>query len=417
MKFLFFTAVLISLCSSVITAQENGITVRTVDKPLPRPLGSFIIYYTSRALEINAWEVYEVWDSKIIPQSQLVENLRDKINHSIVARYEWRPGYRWEDAARIARANSSKLAFRNSYTKVDGAGNKITGSSDGSSGYGDARRKQEDGEVIDFSKEDYVAQLPPDIINKLKDQFVKEQTRLIKNGWVRFSSNYEYTPTKYLYFNKQLDWEYTYSIIAVALDTGAVVKINNSTAGIANFVSDLPVGYYACYYDMQSPAEGISYELKITSPQNNKVPVGLIVFRRKTNLAKEVEEILAHAKNGFADLKGDILSNKPGEEVFDSKLKLGMTRFKIYYNSKDSNWICQLSGSAATPDVNKQYEKMKELVAEKVKSGVYIVETSTKDGQDFMDVYNKDKNKLFTLMSGNSTTDQGIRFYEAVVRN
>jgi len=416
-RYKFYSILVLLIFSVSLIAQDGNVTVRTVDKPLPRPLGSFIIYYTSRALEINAWEVYEVWDSKIIPQSQLVENLRDKINHSIVARYEWRPGYRWDDAARIARANSSKLAFRNSYTKVDGAGNKITGNSDGGTGYGDARRKQEDGEVIDFSKEDYVAQLPPDIINKLKDQFVKEQTRLIKNGWVRFSSNYEYTPTKYLYFNKQLDWEYTYSIIAVALDTGAVVKINNSTAGIANFVSDLPVGYYACYYDMQSPAEGITYELKITSPQNNKVPIGLIVFRRKTNLAKEVEEILAHAKNGFADLKGDILSDKPGEEVFDSKLKLGMTRFKIYYNSKDSIWICLLSGSAATPDVNKQYGKMKELVAEKVKSGLYFVETSTKDGQDFMDVYNKDKIKLFTLMSGNSTTDQGIRFYEAVVKN
>ena len=85
-------------------------------------------------------------------------------------------------------------------------------------------------------------------------------------------------------------------------------------------------------------------------------------FHQNLEVAKEVEEILAHAKNGFADLKGDILSNKPGEEVFDSKLKLGMTRFKIYYNSKDSNWICQLSGSAATPDVNKQYGKMKELV-------------------------------------------------------
>lgn len=411
-----YAILLLLIFSTRTTAQEGNVTVKTVDKPLPRPLGSFIIYYTSRALEINAWEVYEVWDSKIIPQSELVENLRDKINHSIVARYEWRPGYRWDDAARIARANSSKLAFRNSYTKVDGAGNKITGNTDGGVIYGDARRKQEDGEVIDFAKEDYVAKLPPDIINKLKEQFVKEQTRLLKNGWIRYSSNYEYTPTKYLYFNKQLDWEYTYSIIAVALDTGAVVKINNSTAGIANFVSELPVGYYSCYYDMQSPAEGISYELKITSPQNNKVPIGLIVFRRKTNLSKEVEEILTHAKNGFSELKGDILSNKTGEEVFDSKLKLGMTRFKIYYNSKDSSWICQLSGSATTPDVNKQYGKIKELVAAKVKSGEYIVETINKDGQEYLDVYDKDKNKLFTLMSGNNISDQGIRFYEAAVK-
>ncbi len=421
MKQLFFASALVLLCSTITTAQENKVTVRTVDKPLPRPLGSFIIFYTSRALEINAWEVYEVWDTKIIPESQLAENLRDKINHPIVARYEWKPGYRWADAARIARAKSAKFAFRNTYTRVDGAGNKLTVNDDGGTGYisvytGDARRQQADGEVIDFSKEDYVAQLPPDIINKLKAQFVKEQTRLIQNGWVRYSSNYEYTPTKYLYFNKQLDWEYSYSAIAVALDTGALVKVNCSNTGLANFTADLPVSFYGCYYDMQSPKEGVTYEIKISSPAQNKVPIGLIVFRRKTNLEKEVEEIISNAYNSFNGLKGDLLSSKAGEEIFAGNLKLGMTRTKVVYDDKQGIWIYQLSGTAGTPDVKFQVEKLTKLLGEKEKAGVYRLEKSAVNGIEKTDVFDKEKRKLFTVANSNNREDEiGFYFYEQTI--
>jgi hypothetical protein len=409
----FFTALVLLLLGIAGFTQQNSNNTNKVDKALPRPLGSFIILYTSKNLEINAWEVFEVWDTKIIGERELAEQLRDKINHSIVASYHWKPGFRWDDAARFARSRSSKFAFKNSYTTVDGQGNKFNPNSSGG-GYtsvytGDAKRTQADGEVIDFSKEDYIAQLTPSEINTLKPKFVTEQTRLIQNGWVRYASNYESTPTKYLYFNKQLDWEYSYTAIAVALDTGIVVKVNCSASAIGTTEQEIPKDSYFAYYDMQSPKMGVTYEIKINSPKATKVPIGLIVFRRKTNLEKEMEEIISNAATGFNGLKGELTTSAAGEEYFGANLKLGMTHSKIYFDIKQAIWVYELTSNAENADAQYQYGKLLQLLTNHEKNGKYLLEKNQKDGVDTTIVFDKDKKKLMTLVSSKAIT--AVYFY------
>lgn len=403
MKKIFFLLTLTSVLSGGVMAQQGNVIIKTVDKPLPRPLGSFIIFYTN-GNEINNWQVFEVWDKSIIGQRELMENLYDRINKPTLASYEWKPGYRWEDAARFAKSRSSRFAFTNSYTKVDGSGNSIN-SGDNGSGYisvytGDARRRVDDGEVIDFSKEDYVAQLPPAEINKLKSYFNDIQKELLADGWVRYASSYQTVPYKYDQINRSCHRGYSYAVILVCSDTAGIAIVNEYNNSRKLLRKPIGLKDYAIYYDMQSFSEKKTIEAKVESSDGRQIPVGVILYRKPVNFVNELQQILTSTKDGFQNLRSYLINTENDKSAFAGKLTLGHNTSKVSFNNSLNKWEYVISSEFDGDDAVIGTKLLAEYLEQKEKEGEYIIKRSkSADNEtDITEVFDKKNSLLLKAM-------------------
>lgn len=383
--------------SEVILLDENGNVVSS--KTEEKPLGTLIAYYKN-AVEVYQWSAWEIWGKKL-PKTpgELARQYGGDGAKGGVMITEWKPGIDWYAAENVARSNSSRYAIPGTYKAIavdDFGRNQLSLKQ---TGYTEKEQnnikqgKQPDGEKIDFTKEDYIDNLPPDMINKLKSYFRDEQEKLLRNGWVRFFSKYDYAPYQYDQFAFSGRMDKSYTLILVSDDTAAQGHVYSRGQGLAKQV--LGPNKYVVYYDLYSPTEKRSISAFVESMSKKKIPFGVIAFRREPKLQSDLAILLIDAETGFSSYKMGLLTNRNGKDIFSGESSLGHLHAEVFFNTSLSKWEYTVY-TEWDDDVVKLKEELNSFLLQREKFGQYIIRRREEADKSilYMDVYDKAGNLI-----------------------
>lgn len=403
--------------SEEILLDQSGNVVAS--KVKTKPLGSLIVYFNN-GTENYQWAICEVW-GKTLSKSpgDIAKQCGGEGAKGGVKIHQWMQGYDWNAAEKVARKNSSQYALPGYYNWIALDDWGIEQATINKTGHTQEeldninQGKQPDGEKIDFSKEDYVDNLPPATINKLKSYFKQEEEKLLAQGWVRFTSLYDYVPGREYPFAKNGRSDRSITIIVVADDTNAVATIKEKV----NILQEqkLGSGKYMVYYDLYSPNEKREFNVYMESLNKSKIPFGVIAFKKDPTFLADLNEVLIDADKGFAKYRGGRIKNEKGKEKFSGKKSLGHLNAEVSFNASQGSWEYCVYTEWGDSDSDYWDKKLNQFLEEKEKQGQYIVRRRESADTKFayIDVFDKDGNLVLSTEKENSGSKKNKwTFYE-----
>lgn len=379
--------------SEEILLDQSGNVVAS--KVKAKPLGSLIVYFNN-GTENYQWAICEVWGKSLSKSpGDIAKQCGGEGARGGVKIYEWKPGLDWNAAEKVARKNSSQYALRGYYNwiamddwgieqaKLNQTGGFVKEIEEINQG------KRPDGEKIDYSKEDYIDNLPPAAINKLKSYFKDEQDKLLQDGWVRFYSKYDYLPYRGDLFSINRRTDRACTVILVAEDSTAEGHVSEAYNDLSTVL--LGPGKKLIYYDIQSPDGARQTSAFIHSLATNKVPFGIIVYKKEPNFSADLQAILNDSKLGFSSYKAGVVRSENGNNIFMAKKSLGHLNAEISYNNLVNKWEYTVYTRHGDKDADFIDKQLNKFLDEKEKQGIYIVRRRESADKTifFTDVFDK----------------------------
>lgn len=273
--------------------------------------------------------------------------------------------------------------------------------------------REPDGELIDYSKEDYVAKIPPAKINQLKSYFKEEHDKLLADGWVRFSSMYNALPYQYAQFSFGGRYDKSFTLILVADDTTAIGNVYEKGNGLEK--QKLGPNKFMVYYDLYSPAEKRQFSAYVNSLNNANVSFGVIGYRKEPGFLNDFHSILEDAKKGFSSNKAREVKFENGNTKFQGKKTLGHLYTEVVFNTALAKWVYKVYTVWGDEDSDKIDNELKKILDEKENQGIYIVKRRESDNKNtlYTDVFDKEGNLLLnTEKRKDWTKEDKWTFYE-----
>jgi hypothetical protein len=372
---------------------EKGEVVSS--KKREKPLGTIIAYYNN-GTEIYQWSACEIWGKSLNKSpGELARQCGGQGAKGGVLISDWKPGMDWYTAEKEARKRASRYALPGSYKAfaIDEYGrNQLSLYQTGYTAQeADNIRqgKQPDGERIDYTKEDYVDNLPPATINKFKSFIKEEENRLKSQGWVRFGSRYDYAEhliNQMIYGPRQ---EQPVSVIVVTEDANVKASIIQNYMDLA--VQTTGSKNYVVFYDLQSPTDSRALNLFVENQAKSKLPVGLIFYKRKPTFEGDLLSLFYDAKKGFSFFKGVLLKNENGNEVYAGTKTLGHISAELYRDVSLNQWVYSVSTANADKDSDEADKRLNARLTEMEKQGIYIIRKRESDdkSKSYTEVFDK----------------------------
>lgn len=382
-----------------ILLDQTGSVVSSKNKE--KPLGSIIAYFHN-GTEIYQWAVCEVWGKSLTrTPGDLARECGGTGERGGLLISEWKPGLDWDAAANVARKNSSRYALPGMYHWIaldDYGRNQVSLKQ---TGYTEKEMelirqgKRPDGEKIDYSKEDYIDNLPPATINKLKSYFKEEQDKLLAQGWVRFSSRYDYAPYQYDQFSFSGRMDRSYTIILVADDTSALAHVSEKGNELAR--QKLGPGKFMVYYDLHSPTESRHFSAYVESLNQKKIAFGVIGFRKEPRFPADFQGLLFDAQMGFGLYRGGFLKSENGKDIYLGKKTLGQLQAEVSFNSTLGKWEYTVYTVWGDKDADQLDLQLDKFIGEREKLGAFIIRKRESADKNtlYTDVFDKYGNLLF----------------------
>ena len=383
-----------------ILLNEKGEVISS--REIPKPLGTIISYFHN-GTEIYQWAACEVWGKSLTKSpGDLAKECQPTGARGGTLVYEWKPGLDWYAAEKAARQHASKFALPGHYSWLtlddygrDQLSKKQTGYTVKEKELID-QGKQPDGEKIDFSKEDYVDNLPPATINKFKSYIKEEESRLRSQGWERFGSRYDYAEhlvNQMIYEPRQ---DRGVSVIVVTEDTSAMARITQNYVDLAS--QKIGQKNYAVYYDLHSQMENRGLKLFVENLSKSKIPVGLIFYKRKPTFDGDLLSLLFDAKKGFSFFKAGLLKVENGKQIFAGTKTLGHLHAELSMNTTLNLWEYIVYTDKEDKDAAFYRKRMENFFEAQEKQGRYIVRKRNLADKNvlYTEVFDKNGNLVFT---------------------
>lgn len=370
-------------------------------KKKEKPLGTIIAYFHN-GTEIYEWSACEVWGKSMTKTpGELARQCGGTGTSGGTRISEWLPGYDWYAAEKVARQKSSKYALSGIYNWIalddygrDQVSLKQTGYTAKEAEL-IRQGKQPDGEKMDFSKEDYVDNLPPATINKFKSYIKEEESRLRSQGWERFGSRYDYAEhlvNQMIYGPRE---DRGVSVIVVTEDTSAMARITQNNDDLAS--QKIGLKNYAVYYDLHSQTENRGLKLLVENLSKSKIPVGLIFYKRKPTFDGDLLSLLFDAKKGFSFFKAGLLKVENGKQIFAGTKTLGHLHAELSMNTSLNLWEYIVYTDKEDEDAEYYRKRMENFFKAHEKQGRYIVRKRNLADKNvlYTEVFDKNGNLVF----------------------